>query len=162
VKPRIAHAGAVLTADERSSNFRNTTTTSTEVQDMTPTSKSKAARCNIMLPLAAALLATQASAAPLYCVGAVNQLFSRSDGELSFKAGYRGDFVTVCNLQAAWNGIAQDQCKNWYATLLAAQLSGSPVTIYYPNSQGYAACAVVPTYSSAPVPGYVLLGDALQ
>jgi hypothetical protein len=120
------------------------------------------ARCvhALIFSLAGACFATHAGAAQLYCVGSVNQVFSRAGGELSFKAGYRGDYVAVCNLQASWNGIAPEQCKHWYAALLAAQLSGSLVTVHYVNAEGYASCAVVPTYSSALAPSYILLGDA--
>jgi hypothetical protein len=116
----------------------------------------------LALSFAAAFSATPASAVPLYCVGSVSQLYSQAGGLVSFKAGYRGDYVAICNLQATWNGIAADQCKSWYAMLLAAQLTDSPVTVHYQNNDGYASCAVVPTYSSAPAPGYVLLGNALQ
>ena len=117
---------------------------------------------SLVVSLAVTFLATPANAAALYCVGSVKHLHSRSGGELLFKAGYRGDSVAVCNLQAAWNGITPDQCKSWYSMLLAAQLADSPVTVHYQNNEGYASCAVVPTYSAAPAPGYVLLGDAFN
>lgn len=116
----------------------------------------------LALSVAAAFSATPASATQLYCVGSVSQLYSQAGGLVSFKAGYRGDYVAICNLQATWNGIAPDQCKSWYAMLLAAQLTDSPVTVHYQNNEGYASCAMIPAYSSAPAPGYVLLGNAFQ
>lgn len=117
----------------------------------------------VLLALTAApLIAYTAHAAPLYCVGSVSQVTSRNNGELLFKAGYRGDFLAVCNLQTAWNGITPEQCKHWYATLLAAQLTQTPTSIYYPNTENYSGCNALPTYAAAPAPGYVMLGDAYQ
>lgn len=99
------------------------------------------------------------SAAALYCAGSVSNLVSRNNGEVLFKAGFRNDYIAVCSLQASRDGVSIDQCKSWYATLLAAQMSGTPVSLHYQNSQNYSSCSVVPIYSDAPSPNYVMIGD---
>ena len=89
---------------------------------------------SLVMSLAATFLTTPANAAALYCVGSVNHLHSRAGGELLFKAGYRGDFRGGLQSASCMNSITPDQCKSWYAMLIAAQLSDSPVTVHYQNN----------------------------
>jgi hypothetical protein len=98
--------------------------------------------------------------AGIYCVGSVSNIFSNSAGKLYFKAGFRNDYVGVCNVQTALNGISPEQCKSWYALLLSAQLSGQVVSLSYPSATS--SCSAVGVYDSAPVPFYVMLGDTFQ
>ena len=40
-------------------------------------------------------------------------------------------FVALCNVTSAQNGIAVDTCKAMYAMLLGSRLSGTPLTLYF-------------------------------
>ena len=94
----------------------------------------------------------------LWCVGQITRLYIDTNTSLLVWPTWRGDYVMVCNLDASWNGVAPNVCKNWLALLQGAHHAGSTTTIYYAN-RPETACSDLATYSGAPGPGYVMLRE---
>jgi hypothetical protein len=87
--------------------------------------KLRSLRSSVALTVAMSLIASTVHAG-VYCVGSVSNVYSRTNGRLGFKAGFRGDYVTLCNLHETWNGVTAEQCKSWYPILISAQLDVPP------------------------------------
>lgn len=73
-------------------------------------------------------------------------------GMLKVNSTWRGDWVSVCNLQTAFGNVQPSQCKAWYGVLLSAQMTQSQVVVMYGSAP---ACNALPTDDSAPAPSYV-------
>jgi len=70
------------------------------------------------------------------CTGLISYLGIDNAGYLYVNNGF--GIWQVCSLSQAYtaNGlnVAQDACKGWYASMLAAQKSGAQVALYFYNS----------------------------
>lgn len=106
--------------------------------------------------IALPLITSSVHAAPLYCTGTISAVLMYADGRVMIQGTWRGDFTDICNGQGTWGGIAETTCLSWYGAALKARKDVTTVTVYYPNGGSYT-CATIPTYSSAPVPGYLML-----
>lgn len=111
-----------------------------------------------MLCAAGVSLITPSSAqgqTPAYCQGTVANVYIEANGDLSMYAGWRGDFIYICNINTGRGAINATTCTMWSAILLNAQLNNKPVLIFYPTlTQDQ--CSTMPTYGNAPAPGYVM------
>lgn len=87
---------------------------------------------------------TSAAQANYSCIGTV--IVSTVRGEtLAAEFSYSPTSTTyLCVLTASANGISADQCKNVYAMLMAAQLSGRAVHMWYNDGL---TCGTQPTWA---------------
>lgn len=99
---------------------------------------SKPASAAIMV--AAALWSAGASAGTT-CNGKVNYVDMESTGVVAVSLNTEGSnaFIYLCNLTESTNEIQAEACKGWYAGLLAAAQTQSPVEMRFNNST--AACS---------------------
>jgi hypothetical protein len=101
-----------------------------------------------------ALSTTSAIAAPQYCSGKVTHTFLEQSGLFYVNTTFRGDWLAICNINTAWQGVSTEICKSWQATVLSALLADKTVIFYYTDT---VPCATIPFYANAPAPVYVLL-----
>jgi hypothetical protein len=95
-------------------------------------------------------------AASQWCTSKVTNLFIVNSGEVTANYGFRGEYLSVCNLNSEWKGISPTTCAAWYSILKTAVSRQSDVTLHYPGEQ-ISACNTIPTYGSSPAPYYVML-----
>jgi len=95
---------------------------------------------------------TQQAFAAYECNAKITNVLVYSDGSLNILHTGRGDYTVVCNLNAEWKGVSVTTCVTWFALLEAAKRRNGTVNFYY---AGDGSCATLPTYGSAPAPGYI-------
>jgi hypothetical protein len=93
-------------------------------------------------------------AATIYCSGTLDAVYVTNDGQFVLRGTWRNDYTMICNLRQTWTGVAPETCAFWYAMMVTSKTNAKAVTLYYPNSSY--TCATLPTYESAPAPGYVM------
>lgn len=98
----------------------------------------------------------------LWCDGKITDEIVYSDGSLTILSTYRNDWTQICNVQAPWNGISTDTCKNWAAKAMTAVTTKSPVTIQYGSVPSSMECSNLPTYTLSPAPNYFMLRSTQQ
>lgn len=107
-----------------------------------------------------ALILTFASSTSMavsqYCSGKVSQLWMYSNGDLFVLPSWRGDHVRVCNINQNLGSITPQICASWFTLLRTAVSNKENTYFYYENAP---ACNIIPTFSNAPVPGYIMLFD---
>lgn len=79
------------------------------------------------------------------CTGPVQGVEIAPDGQVNAQtlAGTI-NWTYLCSVETTENNVAPDACKAIYATLLAAQLSGQPVTLWFNDSL---TCTTHPTWT---------------
>jgi hypothetical protein len=95
-------------------------------------------------------------AAPQWCTGTMSNLWVASDGQVYVNVSWRGDYVTLCNLNQAWNSISPTTCAAWFAAARSAVQRNAATTIQYADAP---ACSAMPVYGAAPPPYYVMLNN---
>lgn len=95
-----------------------------------------------------------ANAATQWCYFNVDYIWTSANGSLFFYPKERGDHIQVCNIDQPYQGISTTVCKSWFQTLTVATAIKKRVIIQYNDAP---ACTSLPTYSSAPVPNYIML-----
>jgi hypothetical protein len=101
-----------------------------------------------------ALTAQPAQAAPQWCTGTLERMFHDGGGTVYVLPTFRNEWVAICNVNVAWQGVTTDVCKAWVSEVLSAILANKTVTLYYADVPS---CATIPYYSNAPAPGYVMV-----
>ncbi len=95
-----------------------------------------------------------AARADQWCQGLIRHVLTDASGNVMAVPSFRGDWVQVCSISAAWKGISVDICKSWLGTLTALSLTQRTTTMFY---SGDTACNAIPSYGSAPAPGYIAI-----
>jgi len=102
------------------------------------------------------LSSSTAIAAPQWCSGKIGYLWIYSDGGVFIRPSWRGDHVQICNINQNHGQITPQTCAGWLTFLRNAVTNQEATIIYYSDAP---ACQVMPTYGSAPIPGYIMLVD---
>lgn len=108
----------------------------------------------LLAALSVGLLPRPAYAAPEWCTSKINNTFVDIEGNVFVDPVFRGDYLQICNVNVAWKGVSVELCRTWQALSMSAILADKPMIIYYANVPS---CATIPSYSSAPSPGYMML-----
>lgn len=95
-----------------------------------------------------------ALAAPQYCEGTVLDTYVDSDGNLQTLPSWAPSYVMLCNVNQTTGGVSATTCLTWFSIIKSAQTRQSKTLFFYSNAP---ACNQMPTYSSAPTPGYVMM-----
>jgi hypothetical protein len=96
-----------------------------------------------------------AFAAPLYCSGRVNAVFTETSGLLYVLPTWRGDWMAICNVNSTYGGVTPELCRSWQAMALSALLAQKDTTTYYGDSA--LTCATLLTYSQTSAPAYFMV-----
>jgi hypothetical protein len=100
-----------------------------------------------VMSFALALTAVPAYANYL-CQGTMNFVSTGNSGDVVVNVPGQSTQVVLCNLSSSTsNGFTADSCKNAYATLLSAKLSGQTAILFFSDSLS---CSTQPSWS-----GYV-------
>lgn len=108
-----------------------------------------------LLVILLSFFAVQAQAAQ-WCNTNVSNLIVYGDGNVVVAASVRGDYLQVCNINQEWKGVTPPTCASWLG-LIRSGVSRAASMIFYYNED--TACTAIPTYGSAPAPGYVMLNN---
>src|SRR5215469_10172493 len=100
----------------------------------------------IVVVLSMALVTLPAQANTYACVGTVSNVSVANNGTVTFALNVTGmPFISACTLgTTAGNGWTADACKAVYARLMAAQLSGQTLAVYFNDTL---TCATQPSWS---------------
>src|SRR5881398_3265553 len=96
-------------------------------------------------------LSSSAYAAPQICDGRIMRFLTYADGGVMIWPDWRKDWIYVCNLNTAWNGVLPSTCASWFAEIKTAGATFPRIstTVSYADAP---ACAAMPTYGRAPAP----------
>jgi hypothetical protein len=108
-----------------------------------------------LIGIALSVACASPSYATSYCHGKVNNVFVDSSGHVIFKGDWLGNYTEACALDGSWNNISASTCSAWFAILESADDKQETVLIEYTGSTY--TCSTLPTYGSAPAPGYIML-----
>lgn len=108
------------------------------------------------LALILVLASTTTMAAQQWCVGKVTDLYMTNGGYLYVNTSWRNNYVRVCNINQTVGTITPQNCASWQNYLRSAVTNKENTLIFYNDAP---ACASMPSYDSAPYPGYVMLRD---
>jgi hypothetical protein len=89
-----------------------------------------------------------------WCTSKVTNLYITSLGGVNANFAFRGDYLSVCNLNTEWKGVSAVTCAGWFSALKSAVSRQADVILLY---QDIAECNTLPTYDATPVPFYVML-----
>lgn len=101
-----------------------------------------------------AMVAQPVQAAPQYCTGTIEHMFHDASGVVYILPTFRNDWIAICNINAAWQGVTSELCKAWLSEVLSVILANKAVTLYYSDIPS---CATIPHYSYAPAPYYIMV-----
>jgi hypothetical protein len=116
--------------------------------------KSAAALSLLMLSVA------PPSQANIWCNGRITGVLVDNAGGVLAYSTFRNDWLQVCNVTSAWKGIPVDLCKTWVAQLTTLRISQEPATFFYSEYPDGTSCLAIPSYGSAPAPGYVAINPS--
>jgi hypothetical protein len=97
-----------------------------------------------------------ADAANQYCEGTLANLYVTSDGTVTVRPSWRGDWVRLCNVNVPVDTVSSTTCLAWLALARSAVQRNSQTTIFYSDAP---ACNTMPTYGNAPVPSYLMMNN---
>jgi hypothetical protein len=115
----------------------------------------KSARA-LTLALALLMATNSAHAADTYCYTGVRNLFIESNGAVQIRLDVLNNYVQICNINSSWKGITPQICAAQLGLMRSAVARQVPMYIYYASTE-VTSCTTIPTYSTAPSPGYVML-----
>jgi len=93
-------------------------------------------------------------AAPQWCRGTIENLWTNSVGDVFVLPSSRGQHVQICNVKATWKEIDPTTCMMWVSHAQAAVTGSKQTIIHYADVPS---CSSVPQYSAAPAPVYLML-----
>lgn len=96
----------------------------------------------------------QAYANKIWCYGKLQGVYIDKEGDVIVNATWRNDWTRICNLNTA--GM-QSICPLWASYAATAYQNQTNVRVMYNNASS---CDQLPTYNSAPLPEYFMLGGA--
>jgi len=102
--------------------------------------------------LSVALAMPGTARADVFCTGVPTEINTRSDGTVMFYANWRNDWIAICNIDRARNGVSPTVCMTWAAQLVTAASGGKTVGFYYTGASN---CATILNYDNAPAPAYM-------
>jgi hypothetical protein len=102
-------------------------------------------------------LIASAQSNTIWCGGTVKNLWVDQSGNAYVFTSWRNDYVRVCNVQESAGVVSATTCLSWVALLKSAVQRSATTTIYYSGAGVPATCPQMATYTSAPIPGYVML-----
>lgn len=108
----------------------------------------------LTLGLILSTAALHSHAAALSCTGTVSQIQTSVSGELRVLPAWRGDWITLCNINSPWKGVSVEVCKRWHAHVLTAQIAQTNSRIYYATTTA-ASCSAMGNYTNADAPEFV-------
>jgi hypothetical protein len=93
-----------------------------------------------------ALSAGIAQAVPYYCDSFVEGVLTQRGGNVLIMRFAGANWLQLCSIAVATNGVSTDQCKVVYTTLLAAQLAGQRARLWFDDGL---TCATQPSWQNA-------------
>jgi hypothetical protein len=102
------------------------------------------------------MLSAQTLAASQWCNGTISRTYVGKDGTVFVYGTWRNDYTAVCSVNAIRDGVAPEVCKSWLSLIITGKTTKTPMIIHYTNAP---ACNVIPTYTNAPSPVYVMLAN---
>jgi len=92
------------------------------------------------------------------CLTKVNTTRVTNTGGLYVSAASMGNaqYILLCSVSNAVNGVAVDTCKSWLSILQTAQAADRNVSISYKYAPTISSCAAVPV-ANPPAPYFVQL-----
>jgi len=93
-------------------------------------------------------------AAPQWCRGTVDNLWTKNNGDVFVLPSSRGNHVQICNVKSTWKEIDPTTCMMWVSHAQAAVTTGKQTIIHYGD---IASCSTMPVYSESPAPIYLML-----
>jgi hypothetical protein len=78
-----------------------------------------------------ALAAAKAEAIVYSCEGYVGNVTTARGGDLLMETFAGSSWMVLCNMTATVNGMSPEQCRTVYSQLLAAQLAGRKVRLWF-------------------------------
>lgn len=96
--------------------------------------------------LLALLTIGSAHAAQYYCDAYATGITTQRGGDVIINSFAGSGWVNLCSMASDQNGITASQCKSVYSALLAAQLSGKRVRLWFDDSLS---CSTQPAWSYA-------------
>jgi hypothetical protein len=91
-------------------------------------------------------LSGTAQAAQYYCDSHVSGTTSQRGGDVLINQFAGSGWLTLCSMASAQNGVPPDQCKSVYSTLLAAELAGKRVRLWFNDNL---TCSTQPAWTYA-------------
>jgi hypothetical protein len=118
--------------------------------------KTQKIRLTLLCAILALLLTPVWSAAGTFlCVGTVDDLYVRLDGDVMAKGSWRGTWTQFCNLEEEWKGVGTSTCFGWYNLLMTMQREGITAKVRYPDTAG--TCETIGIGGSAEPPNYIMM-----
>jgi hypothetical protein len=93
---------------------------------------------------------------PLWCAGKLMHYFVSGTGHVYVFPDWRQDWIVLCSVSTAVNGVDPQACRGILSTVIAATTGRITTTIHFPSASN---CASVPTYGAAPPIWYVMLNN---
>jgi hypothetical protein len=91
-----------------------------------------------------------------WCYTKVSNLFIDGSGNVNVSLSVRGEYVAFCNINTTWKNISPTQCASWISLVRSGVSRKANMVFYYNEATP---CTQIPTYTSAPPPGYIMLQD---
>lgn len=107
------------------------------------------ALCALTLPM------SSPAHAAAWCEGKVVRMLASKGGEVQLLTEFRGEWLSICNMEVTWKDVPPTTCASWVATLTSAILTQNIVTMFYTDP--ITVCSTIPAYVNAPPPHYVAL-----
>lgn len=104
-----------------------------------------------LLLMIAVVASAGANAESIYCEGKIDNSYITNGGDVVIRGDWRDHWTKVCNV----NDSDVVKCSLWTSYVTSAVQNNLKVTVSYSNT-GYT-CSNLPTYTSAPVPAYIMI-----
>jgi hypothetical protein len=89
-----------------------------------------------------------------HCYGTIDALYVDAASNVFIQPSFRNNWVQICNSLSAWNGIDPGTCKIWIGLATTLRATRDQAVVWYASDSE--ACNAIPTYGSAPAPGYIM------
>ena len=99
-------------------------------------------------------VSTGALSAGHWCEGKIQRVYVDKPGNVFIFGNWRNDYTQICNVNSPWKAVSVDLCKTWFSLAVTARVSDGNVIVQYSDVP---ACNLIPSYSNAPSPAYVML-----
>ena len=114
---------------------------------------------SILIGLCVALLPLSVSAVVhINCTSKLTPGFGGAivynNGNLTINPLFRGDWLTLCNVNSAINSVNPIVCASWVTIAARAAAGDLKVRVRYESLADGSTCDTLPTYGNAPPPKY--------